>query len=364
MSSQPSQSRLKNLVVTLMFASFVSLPMIGQWLGFSDLEAIRRQEYRDPASLPQQDLLYRDLPEYTSQMDAYLNDHFGFRSNLVELNRSIPVATRPPNTRVVVGKDGWLFFTDSEVVDNCRGIHPFSTAELERWFQVIGERDEWLRQREIPMAVAIAPVKHTVYRRYLPGWATQLGPSRFDQIVTRAGVAGSPTIIDLRSAFFKADKRQPDRLLYYKQDSHWNEFGAFVAYLEMMERLEGSVAGLVPLRPSEVEFKLLPAQVADLARIASLEKNESQQYAHTTLASSSAVVSAQFLKDGQWRDVSEEERWRDIPFISRLTTHATDRPRLYLIRDSYSHALDHYLQTHVRTDHVRSPHGRSQSRTG
>ena len=73
----------------------------------------------------------------------------------------------------------------------------------------------------------IAPNKNTVYPDYMPEGYTMASYRRYDQFMELLQSAGI-TAIDLRGAMAAAVQEVPERNLYYKYDTHWNNHAGYL----------------------------------------------------------------------------------------------------------------------------------------
>ena len=139
------------------------------------------------------------------------------------------------------------------------------------------------------------PNKHTVYSEYLPPTLHKLGKeSRLDQVARYLQAYPEIQFIDLRPALFREKAR---RRLYHRTDTHWNDYGAFVGYQEIMERVSRAFPQVKRLSWEDFRVDIEPeGKGGDLAGMLSLS------------------------------DVIHEERIRLVP---RFTPRAVDGTRSY-----------------------------------
>jgi len=228
-------NRASDIITVYAFALLIATPAVAHV--FQESSSIRKVELRSPARFPATPARLTDLATYPEQLEAYVNDHFGLRSPLVFLHSAARLAFgESGSSRVVVGKDGWLFYDTSNVVQQARGADQFTNSELSHFVAVFRKRAQLLRQRGIPMLLVIAPNKHTIYRQFLPDHVTTVSEvTRMDQLVEALDAAGDVDYVDLRQAMQEA--ALTDRV-YHKTDSHWNAIGAFHAYQEIMGHVQ------------------------------------------------------------------------------------------------------------------------------
>jgi alginate O-acetyltransferase complex protein AlgJ len=198
-----------------------------QWMGFSRL---------------------RDLAKAT---DAYIEDHFGLRRQLVRWNSLVRYRLGVSSTpQVVIGKDDWLFYAyaPEKIMEQHTGANVFTPAELERWVAAMTANRDWLARRGIAFYVLIAPDKSTIYPEKLPTYARpRERTTRADQLVARLKRTDL-VLIDPRHALMdaKASTRP-----YSEGDSHWTEAGAYVAYRQLMERVRDTFPSVRPAAPED-----------------------------------------------------------------------------------------------------------------
>lgn len=177
-----------------------------------------------------------------SFLAKWFHDNFelkGFRAckNGIFKNR-IKVSSNPDD--VIVGKDNWLFLGNqwANTLNQYMGLDPFSQKELESFIEVLRAKNAWLNARDIPMVFAIAPDKSTIYPEYLPAWVRKgEGPTRREQLVARLKETDL-FFIDTTEAVLKAKK---NALTFYKTDSHWNSYGAWVGYKTIMDFIRNRI---------------------------------------------------------------------------------------------------------------------------
>ena len=145
---------------------------------------------------------------------------------------------------VYVGLHDFFFY--GECVDYLKGDNPIPDGNIARFARVMDERDEWARQNGIELIFVIAPNKATVYNDYVPSSVVQSSYTRTDQIVDYLAANSTVKVVDLRQTLRNARASYGDDL-YYRYDTHWNQYGAFTAYTEIMKTVRKS-------RPAAVQY--------------------------------------------------------------------------------------------------------------
>lgn len=173
--------------------------------------------------------------------EAYFNDHFGFRWELVSLCSlwKSMAGNHLVSKEVLKGRAGWLFYTtdnaDFDPIATYQGKNLYDETRLQTICENLQKITDGLKERNIRFLVVIPPNKCTVYPEYLPKAANKPGEqTRLDQIKNYLKNNSTVDLLDLRPLF--AQKKQ-DATLYYKTDTHWNEYGAFFAAQEILSHL-------------------------------------------------------------------------------------------------------------------------------
>lgn len=253
--------RWANLAITGTFLTAIVTPFLA-WIGGLSRPDIETTENRRTAPFPQVEVRRqgpiawprkKSLEAFPADFEAWFNDRLAFRHRMIQsysLAKSVGLAPAGlaaemsatseqglqrgsrPAAPVLVGRDGWLFYRGDGDLESYRCRQPFTSQELDEWQQTLEYRREWLAQRGIRYLVVIAPDKSTVYPEFLPAGVPREGnSSRLDQFLARLRDERQFDILDLRPELQQAKSRHPT---YFHTDTHWNQFGAFVGYQQIM----------------------------------------------------------------------------------------------------------------------------------
>jgi hypothetical protein len=163
-----------------------------------------------------------------------------------------------------VGEDGFLEFTSDGNLDDYQNVRLYP-GKLKEIYQQLKILDGNLKAKGITLVVAVAPNKATIYPEKVPGAIQKLDEqSRLDYFMNLAQEAGAPTIIDLRPSLQQA---RLDRQIYYKTDTHWNYYGAYTAYQDIMNSIALAYPDLHPYPLSDFEIKESKPLQMDLSRL-------------------------------------------------------------------------------------------------
>lgn len=200
---------------------------------FTKFEERSLTEGRLLASPPAMPITLQKIIEFPKKTDAFLNDHYGLRTQFLFTYALIRYALKSTiSSRVFYGKDGWLFYSDR----NHRSLKKITPAydkdrlkEIYQFADFLSIIDRILRQEGRTFVVAIPPNKQSIYSAELPLWLqNQNGPTEYDILLSELEKRTVKNV-NLSLVLREAAKFQPEPL-YYPHDTHWNFLGAIIAY--------------------------------------------------------------------------------------------------------------------------------------
>jgi alginate O-acetyltransferase complex protein AlgJ len=320
------------------------------FLGLIFLPALDTLFHLDHAPVPNEKRLLATFPQYQglgglkdflSGLNAYFDDHFGFRKRLIRANNhwKRQLFGEPPHNDVVIGRDGWLFFIGGRTLDNYFGLARFRDEELEAWRQLLEKRRAWLAKRGIKYVFAMAPDKHTVYPEYLPQWFIKSPkPGKPEQLFAYMREHSDVPVLDLHQPVREAKSAGT---CFLKTDTHWNLYGAFIGCQKVIEAL----AQQVP------ELKALPIDAFDWKRVTGPGGDLAAMLGDSNLRETEQVVCTPRPPLGPLllRNVPERlrKKWRQG---SDPVASANDRGqgKALVFRDSFANAWKPFLGYHFR----------------
>ena len=190
----------------------------------------RQTENRLPAPPPEltKDGVFNlSLPGETEE---YFKDRFAGRTQMIEAYSRLlgGLFGVSANDKVVLGREGWLFF--GETVGDFDGSAALSDTEMELLISDLLEIKSAAEARGQVFLLAVAPNKNTIYGGQMPARYRKTGkPTNFDRLLQAEGL----DCIDLRAALAASGQTA-----YYKTDTHWNGLGARIAAREIMLAIE------------------------------------------------------------------------------------------------------------------------------
>jgi hypothetical protein len=220
-----------NLLFIACFLMIISLPFL-----FMDRKStVSEKENRVLAVFPP--ILINDgkidianIRTVPQSLDKYINDRFGFRNSFVSLANMINRLLKIINGNVVIGKGGWLFYSNPDDGNNIFDFFKsnlFTDIEIVQFMENIEKRLEWCNNNNIQFIFLIAPNKHNVYPEYYPFDRPQ-GITRTQQIMEFLSEPLKGGVI--YPLEYIIQNKTPDMPLYFETDTHWNMAGAYYAF--------------------------------------------------------------------------------------------------------------------------------------
>ncbi len=267
----------------LIFFGMLFLPMVMTLFGLTENRI--NWETRKKASIPEVPIRnpgswVNYLKTVKSQLSPYFEDHFPLRETLLDLFQLIKergLNVNPFPERVVEGKNGWLFLGDyySEVLKESKGLSCFTDQQVSQITSSVLRVKNTLDSMGIVFCIAVAPNKLTVCGEYLNIVASGK-PTKFEQLDQSLKMKGFH-LIDLKYGF----SQYPSKSLFYSQDSHWNGFGAFLAYQNLVKGIREAGFRDFPLKTRDKMVLIAGSrQVRDLNPFLRRESREFAIWMH------------------------------------------------------------------------------------
>lgn len=186
-----------------------------------------------------------DFPSFTDdsnpfyqRLEAYLSDHFpGKNAYIAQANLFFDGILGAGNAKnkVLWGNQNWLFYNatlnDEKGINEAFGYKSLSASEVQKISHNLETIKNWCQSHHIYFDVILCPNKHSVYPENLPSpYIFRAQSSQLNQVY-----AAIPELLNVQKLLMI--KKKKGIALYYRQDTHWNNFGAYIAVKAFQERL-------------------------------------------------------------------------------------------------------------------------------
>jgi len=303
------------------------------------------KEKRTLAARPALEWNIASIEAFPDAFEQYYDDHFGYRDVLVKYLayfRLNFLGVSPKPKRVTLGKEGWLFFTQTLKESMPEGC-PFGESHLENLRMLFEEWHDRLAKQGIPYILVVAPDKKDVYGEYLPRMYAKKAESgwQVDHFIAHMKQHSKVPLLDLAPVLRAQKGKGP---LYFKTDTHWNSLGAFLAAQAIAAAIRDQVPSIgrpVDIRECTVSFR--GAKGRDLASMLGL----GDWILDRNLVSVTPPGGFQAKRAAADTAVPPQRRPGQAPHKPIVMETPNEAlPRAVIFRDSFSNALFPYLSEH------------------
>ncbi len=293
------------------------------------------QENRILAAKPEWPKRVREFGQFRKNADAYVADHFPIRPQLIgALNRVRMLFGVSGSKKVIIGRDGWLFFDDDTHLGGSRNDPPMTRPEIRDWLSHLAGRTEMLRARGIPYLVVAMPVKETIYPQFAPAWYRPTDDRATLRLPKLAAEAGVGDILYLHP--YVAAATRAGQKTYSRHDTHWTGYGAYAGYVGLMQRLHAM--GLTDEAKPLSAFDVLPQTAnrpRDMALMLGVASFVDVDFQHIGDPNGGGRLKVDYLTD--------KTDWTAPQVVE---TGEVGKPVLMMTRDSFSNELLPFLYSH------------------
>jgi len=295
--------RFQNKLSTFMCVAFViaiATPMVVSFL--QEDKAVSQSEKRQLQAWPLFDEA-SSVRSYFNSINAYINDHFGFREELIELNNKIRYSlNESPVKTVIRGSGEWLFY---KIHDPLMSNHPLSEEVLKG--NLVARADYIKQSHKVLKGQGI------VYQHIVVPNKMSLYTIAFDAI-------------DVLEPYVTNDYGFD---LYFKNDTHWNAVGAYLVYRESLRRLKKEEPSMA-LAIKDHIFRPQVKAGGDLANFIGLSSSLTAREPRTEFPSCTDRANIKLVKQG----------------LSLATCNTNDTTML-LVADSFITGIYAYMSESV-----------------
>ena len=326
---------LLNKKHTILFLLVISLPLFFLLTGTGKVSSIRERKSKAPGFFSGE-----GIQKGLKKFENYFEKSFPFRKELLYkrnylYSRYLGISAV---NRVILGKNGWLFIkwlneTGSEI-NYSISIDKFRDGELEYWFNIFNEKYQFLKKRGIKFLVVIVPNKSTIYSEHLPEKIRKVtGGVRAKQLTDYFINNSDIQVLNLKDLFLS---KKVEHQIYYRTDSHWNHYGAWLAYREILLHLSQIFRGVMPIPFEDFPKKtIVGPSKADLASMLSLNRSLYSEKFQRLFTPAGMTISQLKLKNFKFKKGR----------ISYFQNENGILPKAIMIHDSYGQGLKKFMSS-------------------
>lgn len=237
---------ISHIIISLLFIIFLAAPMLVTVS--HKTETVSKAEKRKLAQFPEITLSPSLLKTFPKQFEKYVDDHFGFRSIIVQKHNYTlcKIFKVSPSSMVTIGSDNWYFFNGDAAIHDYLGKIKYTDEQLAKTSHLLEDRQKWLDSLGIKYLFLPIPNKEPIYEEHLPyTLQNNRGRSKYEQIINFTKQHSTfKNYIDVQQLLLD---HKSENQLYLKTDSHWNHDGAYIVYREIIRRIQEWFPDITPL---------------------------------------------------------------------------------------------------------------------
>lgn len=230
------KGKKSNIVLILTFIAMISLPQLVFWIMNKEIEEVSQTENRKLNAKPE--FKIATITEYPKKFDDYYNDHLPFRTELKNFwtNLNYDLFNTTVDSRVVIGKEEWLFYRGNKSIEQVQGLWKYSEKEKEAILREVQNNIGKLKEKGIDTYILIIPNKENVYKEYLPA-----------TIPIKSDISGTEELIqyikensDIKLVYPKQEliRAKEKYQVYKKYDTHWNAIGSAIGTISLQKAID------------------------------------------------------------------------------------------------------------------------------
>ena len=186
-----------------------------------------------------------------NSFEKYISDHLPFREPLLSLYFSLNLKLLSSETNNIIGKDGWIFQIKNDTTNNLPVLLSYknytllSHNEKKTIIKNLLYIQEWCDENKVKFYLLFPPDKGRIYARFVPEFILRRNKESSvaqlkKHIPQKINVI--PLEKELTDLSFKTNEH-----IYFKEDTHWSEDGAFFVYQELIKKIKNDFPKLNPL---------------------------------------------------------------------------------------------------------------------
>jgi len=321
--------RIRKIILFALFICIITLPLLEYGLNVSN--EYENTENRNKATLPK--FTISNIDSFPNRFDEYFSDNHNFRGDLLMLNSlfKINVLNISPVKDIVEGKNGWYYRT--KYIEPYINERLFNNIELDSFNAIFTYRASWLADKGIKNYFIIVPNKSQIYPEFLPDRYSKSRLTKTDQFIKSTKKIPNFEVFYLKDALL-SEKEKSSYNLYYKTDQHWNEYGAVVGLIAIINKIKLDFPELQSIQLSDFNIDTISVEGKGMAK--ALLQNKSIKELEIKMIN-------KIPKELQYHDTTMYPIPAKFPykFIHQqfYSTNEKNLPKVLIIRDSFSSIL-------------------------
>lgn len=251
---------------------------------------------------------------------------------------AIPQTSSKANEQKVIASNTEFQFFLSKMIPDFEGGNLFSKTSLNNMKKRVSSRLDTMHQYnpDAEIIYMVIPSPMTIYPELVPDtYKHNEGETRLDQVTNALTEAGA-TVIDVRDTF-KAHKND-EMPLYYKLDSHWADYGAYLAYTDLFNHISQKFPEATPRAIDDFDWVTDDYKSADVIMYLDIDQDDVTEYGYYRNFKESIDVPEEILQIPRYR-LPQLLYSDDCTAKITFDTNRDSLPSCMVYRDSYCAAI-------------------------
>ena len=227
------KKRTLYILFTALFIGICLMPALGM-LVFGESEAAANEILAQRPSLTQPDGSFNE--NVTDEATDYIADRFAGRQQFITAYAKLQAALfgESASPKVVLGKKGWLFFSDT--MDDYLHRDTLGGREIHGICRTLEMMQEYAESQGADFVFTVAPNKNSLASNaaYMPRTGKPFDTAKNLDMLENALQSYQVNYVPLRETLDEPG-------LYHRLDSHWNRLGAARAYGLVMKTMNRKI---------------------------------------------------------------------------------------------------------------------------
>lgn len=277
--------------------------------------------------------------KYGKEFENWLNDRFRYRQKFIDIHDKIEafLLGSVENSQAFAGKENWLFYKGDGSIALFQNKSVFHDKSMEKIQIVLEKRKRWLNAQEIEFFVFIPPDKSSVYGEFYKDGIIKVGDKNRIQLL-ETYLQENHSTVKINYLLDTLLQHKDKGFLYYKNDTHWTEYGAFLGYLSLMEEIKAEFPQIETLALEDMKMEHCIHPEGDLMKMLGIKNDGSYDDAYLSPVPKEGYHFSYLKNDGK---------------EGIITYNPHKSLKVLVFRDSFSEALIPYLsETFGRVEYV------------
>lgn len=199
------------------------------------------------------DKINRSFPK---QFNDWINDNIGFRDLFINLNKKInfKLFNQTDSNYVVIGKDNWLFSIQGSFLGDAQNTNLINEGQIQDYKKRYSEITKYFNKLGTNFVITAFPSKVNMYSEYLPDTIDPINDKSLIDIMKDNFENNND--FDFKVPLDELKKAKESKVIYSKayDQSHWNNYGAFIGYTEIMKQTKKYIPDLKILTENDFDI--------------------------------------------------------------------------------------------------------------